>query len=460
MPRCLREIVGSDSSTSQPPPEPTVSGASAIAIVSPRSGPLTITSRPRPDCRVIARRVQDPRGGLLDHFLFGVGRWSGRREQSRTPARLRGAAASRRRLARRDASSAATASCVTFSPSQAPPAAPAISDDQHDEAGRARAAHDHGRRVASEVDGLGEAAAEAAVVDRRRAEARAAGAGSGRCPGRGSRPGAAARAGRAEVRRRNSAAAAAGDRAERLRRRRRANPARRRIGGGGVSENSRAVVGELGGRAPASAGTRRTAIPTAAAGGGMKLSNRAGRAGGGADVVITGAAAASRPANCEVRIVGASSSSVLVDRDQRLDGRPPPGLLRSDRRPARGVVARLSSSVAEPRRAVCAAGSRFRIAELTGAAFGLTTSPPSTTYKFEPSITTPIDFASLPSSSFAIFCVDGSPVGPSLVVAQPLRRDRGQGCGAGARPAEARRSRSPCRCATWRSASANATASW
>ena len=46
MPRCLREIVGSDSSTSQPPPEPTVSGSSAIAIVSPRSGPLTTSSRP------------------------------------------------------------------------------------------------------------------------------------------------------------------------------------------------------------------------------------------------------------------------------------------------------------------------------------------------------------------------------------------------------------------------------
>ena len=61
----VREIVGSDSSTSQPPPEPSVSGSSPIAIDSPRSGPLTTSSRPRPDCRMIAAPASRTRVGVF-----------------------------------------------------------------------------------------------------------------------------------------------------------------------------------------------------------------------------------------------------------------------------------------------------------------------------------------------------------------------------------------------------------
>ena len=122
--------------------------------------PLHHHQPPPPGLSGDCRPVQDPRGCLLDHFLCGgVGATSG-------AGGLRGVAAlaSFPPCVARDASSAATALWVTFSPSQTPPTAPAMQRHQHDEAGRAGAAHDDGRRVASEVDGLGEAAPEAAAV--------------------------------------------------------------------------------------------------------------------------------------------------------------------------------------------------------------------------------------------------------------------------------------------------------
>ena len=111
-------------------------------------------------------------------------------------------------------------------------------------------------------------------------------------------------------------------------------------------------------------------------------------------------------------VVGASSSSSSSigiigsprrGRARRAIGSAPAGSCRRSRHPRRR----------RSREDNLRCGSDFGLREFTGA-FWLTTSPPSTTYKFAPSITTPIDFASLPSSSFAIFCVDGSPVGPAL----------------------------------------------
>ena len=261
-------MVGSDSSTSQPPPEPMVMGASAIAIVSPRSGPFTTTNRPRPDCRVIVAPVEDARGCLLDHFLCGDGATSGagvlraRRFGFFPPRR-------RRRLQRGHR----VVGHLLAQP--APPAAPAISVTSTTKPGGPERRTTTRRRVASEVDGLGEAAPEAAAVVEMRARGGAgrhvqAGGGSW---DRDSRRGAGARGGRAAGRR-NSAPARGGmppnGCGRRRRRERRRGPDRRRCRG----ELGLAVVAESR-SGPGVAGNSSNGDSGGSGGGGMKLLKRA-----------------------------------------------------------------------------------------------------------------------------------------------------------------------------------------
>ena len=206
--------------------------------------------------------------------------------------------------------------------------------------------------------------------------------------------------------------------------------------GGGVSDENSGSSSSAPlntGSGPGVGGNSSNGDSGGSGGGGMNafaLSKRAGRAGGGGGVILAGrigcpdvrggggvnasglTALRSSAAGSRI-VVGTSSSS--SSSSIGIIGSPvevaPAALTGSG---TRRVVSSLSSCSSAPKREDnLRCGSDFGLREFTGA-FGLTTSPPSTTYKFAPSITTPIDFASFPSSSFAIFCVDGSPVGPAL----------------------------------------------
>ena len=138
--RWRREIVGSESSTSLPGPEPTVIASSAIAIDSPRSGPLTMSRRPRPDWRTIEPPWSRMRVAFFSiiPMAMAIMAWR-RRRGARRVGRLE-----RREVAARD--DVRELGAARHRPEQ---------HDEDERPGRARAAHRERLRVGREVDRLG-----------------------------------------------------------------------------------------------------------------------------------------------------------------------------------------------------------------------------------------------------------------------------------------------------------------